>query len=1055
MIGIIVALAISNSLTFLLTCRYISKSTRTRKHSEAIANASNVDNTHLEMLKESVAREKEINLKCEGLLNDLNILTTANKKLTLSLTESEQNREMLVTELNRVIMLCPENELTLKRLSGDNINIQGATKDRVDISNENVESLDESNFSQSLPSTDLKEFKKFPPLRLNTAKQLPTVMKKITGKELLDKIRSLDSNLPNEQLARACGYVGHGRRLQMNSFYKALLEAKEVENNQEDVQVNDVLPTFITESGQDLITARDWYENRIDGLPGDDYIARCTRLVDWWIALPGVNHEAIELFANFADTHEQEINECRSNENAQTDIDDLVSFIENNYQVTVEDFAWNSILKSVVEVAVEGLIDINIDIAGNADTEDLKTHFGIMVDFWKFFYAKGLELTEGDVVEQTSKNYAATDNEPSLGFNIFNDERKEDLGLVTNVGKHSIDAPKDNAFLSLESGNLIYVGSKGLQAHGQWLEKNRFIVLMGSECNANETSSCRDSIKELRKTLISGNILARMEGKLVFLRDHAFTSPSQASSVIYGGSSNGRTSWADSNGKDLNELQKADSFLVGRDIHLRIPVDETMNGSLTLNQRVAAHYDSCLDVNSSWVNFTNELACLNTLGFLQKEHYVFVVDLLMEFFFEDETYDDLMEAVGDYLKSVKVADPSLIYSHNLERIRQRTGANPVVVAMAARDAGVTLSEIVEFEEALHSHQHARMFALRILDWRIQSVPDRINTPAEIDELVPLIERAGKCLKLKDYSDFHIALNGIATTLGYDEEEEDCLLDTLELFFKHEYGNDRLNALTDQECGINSNSETKESSSMFGFRSFEDIRTTLEQHGRAILGVVADGDEHVSYNTKWVYSIPLPDGQEPTLLTSYPGETSKWLLNKLGDAFRNGELSLPEADETVEVDGYLGINGELPIRITALNAARSAFAYAKFTCQSWDKLPVALVTLPDPTGCWPEDLVCDPRVSVPQRAIYSAFFDGEIGSQIPLDKLNDALLTIANRENVQEQVDRAKKALAERDFSTYWNTVFGIVALIGGADGDGENEDDYIDMVNRELGGPGT
>jgi len=63
--------------------------------------------------------------------------------------------------------------------------------------------------------------------------------------------------------------------------------------------------------------------------------------------------------------------------------------------------------------------------------------------------------------------------------------------------------------------------------------------------------------------------------------------------------------------------------------------------------------------------------------------------------------------------------------------------------------------------------------------------------------------------------------------------------------------------------------------------------------------------------------------------------------------------------------------------------------------------------------------------------------------------------ISRRENVREQVVRAKKALAEQDFSTYWNTVFGIVALIRGLDLSDDEEDDYIDMVNRKLGGPGT
>ena len=62
---------------------------------------------------------------------------------------------------------------------------------------------------------------------------------------------------------------------------------------------------------------------------------------------------------------------------------------------------------------------------------------------------------------------------------------------------------------------------------------------------------------------------------------------------------------------------------------------------------------------------------------------------------------------------------------------------------------------------------------------------------------------------------------------------------------------------------------------------------------------------------------------------------------------------------------------------------------------------------------------------------------------------------AQREVIGNLVKKAKAALAEEDFSTYWDTVFGIVAGIGGSDGDEEQEDDYIDMVNRKLGGPGT
>jgi hypothetical protein len=47
----------------------------------------------------------------------------------------------------------------------------------------------------------------------------------LQGKALLDKARSL-SNRPEDQIARACGYVGPSGRLLKKSFYRALVEAK-------------------------------------------------------------------------------------------------------------------------------------------------------------------------------------------------------------------------------------------------------------------------------------------------------------------------------------------------------------------------------------------------------------------------------------------------------------------------------------------------------------------------------------------------------------------------------------------------------------------------------------------------------------------------------------------------------------------------------------------------------------------------------------------------------------------------------------------------------------
>ena len=52
-----------------------------------------------------------------------------------------------------------------------------------------------------------------------------TPVQMLEGKALLDKARSL-SNRPEDQIARACGYVGPSGRVLKKSFYRALVEAK-------------------------------------------------------------------------------------------------------------------------------------------------------------------------------------------------------------------------------------------------------------------------------------------------------------------------------------------------------------------------------------------------------------------------------------------------------------------------------------------------------------------------------------------------------------------------------------------------------------------------------------------------------------------------------------------------------------------------------------------------------------------------------------------------------------------------------------------------------------
>jgi len=55
-----------------------------------------------------------------------------------------------------------------------------------------------------------------------TEAQVPEML---VGQALLERARAL-SNRPEDQIARACGYVGPSGRLLKKSFYRALVEAK-------------------------------------------------------------------------------------------------------------------------------------------------------------------------------------------------------------------------------------------------------------------------------------------------------------------------------------------------------------------------------------------------------------------------------------------------------------------------------------------------------------------------------------------------------------------------------------------------------------------------------------------------------------------------------------------------------------------------------------------------------------------------------------------------------------------------------------------------------------
>ena len=105
----------------------------------------------------------------------------------------------------------------------------------------------------------------------------------------------------------------------------------------------------------------------------------------------------------------------------------------------------------------------------------------------------------------------------------------------------------------------MYCEIKNVKASGR-LSESGFLVLQGSEAVLKE----RPSVKKypypstLRAQLSADGILKMATDRMIFTRDHEFTSPSAAASVIHGGHTNGLQAWKDSKGISLKEKEEKD-----------------------------------------------------------------------------------------------------------------------------------------------------------------------------------------------------------------------------------------------------------------------------------------------------------------------------------------------------------------------------------------------------------------------------------------------------------------------------------------------------------------
>jgi hypothetical protein len=104
--------------------------------------------------------------------------------------------------------------------------------------------------------------------------------------------------------------------------------------------------------------------------------------------------------------------------------------------------------------------------------------------------------------------------------------------------------------------DLLYCTIKGLTATGKRTD-NGFIVFAGSQAVLEHLPSAQ-TIQIKRDELINKGLLRKETDHLVFEKDIEFGSPSTAGGVVRGGNTNGLTSWKNTKGMVLKDIEASD-----------------------------------------------------------------------------------------------------------------------------------------------------------------------------------------------------------------------------------------------------------------------------------------------------------------------------------------------------------------------------------------------------------------------------------------------------------------------------------------------------------------
>jgi Domain of unknown function (DUF4357) len=132
------------------------------------------------------------------------------------------------------------------------------------------------------------------------------------------------------------------------------------------------------------------------------------------------------------------------------------------------------------------------------------------------------------------------------------------LGILPVLGLQAFEQSPPLSVTAI-GPTLLHCEGRGVSAAGRDTPQG-FVVQSGSFAAKDEVPSLKEhfpNVSKLRGNLLESGVLTEQGDKFLFAQDYTFNSPSLASSVVLGRSSNGRTDWKDDHGVTLKELQEA------------------------------------------------------------------------------------------------------------------------------------------------------------------------------------------------------------------------------------------------------------------------------------------------------------------------------------------------------------------------------------------------------------------------------------------------------------------------------------------------------------------